>query len=144
MAARIDPVGAFNFLVEAPEIGKANFSEVSGLTAEVAAIEYREGGENALTVHKLPGLIKYSNIVLKRGISRDLGLWNWFKSIVGGQLQRATVSIKLLDNQRQPVAAWVAREAWPCKYAGPNLDARDNDVAIETLELCHEGLERVE
>ena len=144
MAARNDPFGAFNFLVDIPGVTKGSFSDVGGLAAEVAAIEYREGGDNQLTVRKLPGLAKYPNIVLKRGFTTDLSLWKWFKSVLDGQAQRAAVSITLLDDQRQPVAKWIAREAWPCKYEGPDLNAKGNEVAIETLEICHEGLQRVE
>src|SRR5215471_17767779 len=118
MAARNDPFGAFNFLVEIPGVTKGGFSEVSGLAAEVAAIEYQEGGDNQHTVRKLPGLAKCPNIVLKRGFTADLSLWKWFKSVVDGQAQRAALSITLLDDQRQPVAKWIAREAWSCKYEG--------------------------
>jgi phage tail-like protein len=144
MAARTDPFAAFNFLVEIENIAKAAFSEVTGLAVEVAAIEYREGSENRLTVRKLPGLAKYSNIVLKRGFTTDLSLWKWIKSVLDGNAVRAAVTIVLLNDQRQPVVRWHVREAWPCKYEGPNLNAQGNDVAIETLELCHEGFERVE
>ena len=144
MAARNDPFAAFNFLVDIQGVTKAGFSEVSGLAAEVTPIEYREGGENSLTVRKLPGLVKYPNIVLKRGYTTDLSLWNWFKTVLDGKALRTVVSITLLDDQRRPVARWVAREAWPCKYEGPDLNAKGNGVAIETLEICHEGLERIE
>jgi phage tail-like protein len=144
MAARNDPFAAFNFLVEIENIAKAAFSEVHGLEVDVAAIEYREGGDNRLTVRKLPGLAKYSNIVLKRGFTADLSLWKWIKSVLDGNAVRAGLTITLLDDQRQPVVKWHVREAWPCKYAGPDLNAKGNDIAIETLEICHEGLERVE
>lgn len=144
MAARNDPFAAFNFLVEIQGIAKANFAEVSGLTVEVAAIEYREGGENSLTVRKLPGLAKYSNITLKRGFTADLSLWKWIKGVLDGNAVRAAVTITLLNDQRQAVVRWNVREAWPCKYEGPDLNAKGNETAIETLELCHEGFERVE
>lgn len=144
MAARNDPFAAFNFLVEIENIAKAAFSEVHGLAVEVAAIDYREGGDNRLTVRKLPGLAKYSNIVLKRGFTADLSLWKWIKSVLDGQAVRAAVTITLLNDQRQPVVRWHVREAWPCKYEGPDLNAKGNEIAIETLEICHEGLERVE
>ena len=144
MAARNDPFAAFNFLVEIQGIAKANFAEVSGLTVEIAAIEYREGGENSLTVRKLAGLAKYSNITLKRGFTADLSLWKWIKGVLDGNAVRAAVTITLLNDQRQPVVRWNVREAWPCKYEGPDLNAKGNAIAIETLELCHEGFERVE
>ncbi len=143
-AARNDPFAAFNFLVEIENIASAAFSEVSGLAVEVAAIEYREGGDKRLTVRKLPGLAKYLNVALKRGFTTDLSLWKWIKGVLDGNAQRAPVNITLLNDQRQPVVRWHVREAWPCKYEGPDLNAKGNEVAIETLELCHEGLERVE
>ena len=144
MAARNDPLAAFNFLVEIDNVAEATFSEVTGLEVEVAAIEYRSGADKLLTVRKLPGLAKYTNIVLKRGVTADLRLWQWIKGVLDGNAQRANVNITLLNNQRLPVVKWHVREAWPCKYEGPDLNAKGNDVAIETLELCHEGFERVE
>lgn len=141
--ARNDPFGAFNFLVVIDGVGQSSFSEVSGLAVEVTVIEYREGSDNVLTVRKIPGLVKYTNITLKRGVTTDLSLWNWFSRAVQGQVQRTAVVINLLDDQNQPVAKWSVREAWPCKYEGPDLKARGNDVAIELLEICHEGLERL-
>jgi phage tail-like protein len=143
-AARNDPFAAFNFIVEIEGIAKVGFSEVYGLAVEIEAVEYREGGDPSLPVRKLPGRAKYSNITLKRGSTPDLTLWKWIKSVVDGQAMRASVAITLLNNQRQPVARWNVREAWPCKYEGPSLNAKGNEVAIESLELCHEGLERVE
>jgi phage tail-like protein len=144
MAGRNDPFAAFNFIVEIDGIAKAGFSEVSGLAVEIAAIEYREGGDNRLGTRKLPGLAKYANITLKRGFTADLSLWKWIKSVLDGDAVRAGVSITLLDDQRRAVARWQVREAWPCKYEGPTLNAKGNDIAIESLEICHEGLERVE
>jgi phage tail-like protein len=144
MAARNDPLAAFNFLVAIDNIAEAAFSEVTGLEVEITAIEYREGADKLLTVRKLPGLAKYTNIVLKRGFTADLKLWQWIKSVLDGNVQRANVNITLLNNQRLPVVKWHVREAWPCKYEGPDLNAKANDIAIETLELCHEGFERVE
>jgi len=143
-AARNDPFAAFNFIVEIDGIAKAGFSEVYGLAVEVEAVDYREGTDPSPVVRKLPGLRKYSNITLKRGYTPDLSLWKWMKTVLDGQAVRAGVAITLLDSQRQPAARWHVREAWPCKYEGPSLNASGNDVAVETLELCHEGLERVQ
>lgn len=143
-AARNDPFANFNFIVEIEGIAKAGFSEVYGLTVEIEPVEYREGGDPSSAVRKIPGHARYSNITLKRGSTLDLTLWKWVKSVLDGQAIRAAVAITLLNNQRQPAARWTVREAWPCKYEGPSMNAKGNDVAIETLELCHEGLERVE
>jgi phage tail-like protein len=144
MTARHDPFAAYNFIVAIDGIATAGFSEVCGLVVEIEAVDYREGNDPTGAVRKLPGRVKYSNITLKRGSTADLSLWQWVKSVLDGQTIRANVIITLLNNQRQEVARWRVREAWPCKYEGPTLNATGNDVAIETLELCHEGLERVE
>ena len=86
-------------------------------------------------------LEKFCNITLKRGYTSDLSLWKWFRSFEQGVLQRTTMSITLLDEQHNPVLVWRVLRAWPCKYSGPLLNAKTSDVAIETLEICHEGIE---
>jgi len=136
-----DPFGAFNFLVEIDGITAAAFTEVSGLEVDVDVIEYREGSDASLGVRKLPGLVKYSNIVLKRGLTADHSLWDWIKSVIDGAVQRKNMSILLLDDQRQPVLRWNIRRAWPRKWTGPALNAKTSEVAIESLEIAHEGLE---
>ena len=136
---RNDPYKAFNFLVEIDGIAHAVFSEVTGLESETAVIEYRAGGENV--VRKLPGLTKFGNITLKRGITQDAELWNWRKSIVDGDIDRRNGSIVLLDDKRSPVVRWNFHDGWICKWEGPALSAQSNEVAIETMEIAHEGLE---
>jgi phage tail-like protein len=136
---RVDPYGSFNFLVEIDGIARAAFSEVSGLESETTVIEYRSGSE--FGTRKLPGLTKYANIVLKRGITQDADLWNWRQSIVEGNIQRRNGTIILLDDDRTEVVRWIFREGWPCKWEGPALNAKNNEIAIETLEIAHEGLE---
>ncbi len=95
---RDDPFKGFNFLVEVDGVARAAFSEVSGLESETAVIEYRAGSEKVNTVRKLPGLTKYGNIVLRRGVTQDADLWNWRKSIVDGEIDRRNGSIILLDD----------------------------------------------
>lgn len=138
---RDDPLKVFNFLVEIDGITRAFFSEVSGLESETAVIEYR-AGDKVNTVRKLPGLTKYANIVLRRGITQDAELWNWRKAIVEGNIDRRNGSIALLDDALNPVVRWTFRNGWICKIEGPALNAGANDVAIETIEIAHEGLER--
>jgi phage tail-like protein len=140
--ARHDPYKAFNFRVEIDGMASVSCTEVSGLESEVQVDEYREGGE-ALRVRKLPGLHRYANIVLKRGITDDLEWWNWHKQVLDGTVQRRNGSVVLLDDRGQEQVRWNFVDSWPCKYVGPTLDARANEAAIETLELAHEGLERV-
>jgi phage tail-like protein len=138
---RHDPYRAFSFCVEIDGLPLAAFTEVSGLESEAEVIEYREGGDGR--VRKLPGLRKYPNIVLKRGLTQDTELWRWHKNVLDGNVDRRNGSVILLDEHGQEAVRWNFRNAWPCKYFGPHLNAKGNDVAIETLELAHEGLELV-
>lgn len=137
--ARVDPYKNFNFTVSIDGI-TLGFSECTGLDAEVSVIEYREGGDHL--VRKLPGLKKFTNITLKRGITDSLELYNWFKAIMQGQNDRRDGSVVLLDDEGKAVARWNFKNAWPCKYQGPRLHAKGNEVAIETLELACEWIER--
>lgn len=140
-AARIDPFFNFNFLVEIDGIARAAFHEVSGFDSTIDVIEHREGGDNT-TPRKLPGITKHSNIVLKWGMTDDQDLYRWHRDTVRGNVQRRNGSIVLLDRRGQEVARWNFFNAWPAKWDGPDFSAEGNDVAIETLELAHEGVER--
>lgn len=138
---RHDPLQAFNFLVEIDGLTVAGFSQVSGLGSETEVIEYREGGDRLSSVRKLPGLTRYPNIVLKRGLSTDRSLWNWRRKVISGTADRRNGAIILLDGERRPVSRWLFRNGWPAKWEGPILKASGNEVAIETIEIAHEGLE---
>ena len=137
---RNDPYGAFNFIVELDGIAIAGFSECSGLSAETAVIAYREGNE-PMRARKLAGLTKFAAITLKRGITGNRDLWNWYKNVMNGITDRRNGSIVLLGDDRSPVARWNFTNGWPAKWEGPHLRAKSNEVAIETLEIEHEGLE---
>ena len=137
-----EPYNNFNFLVEIDGIARAAFHECSGLDSSIDVIEHREGGEN-ITLRKLPGMTKYSNIVLKRGITDDKDLYAWHLKAIQGDVTRKNGSIVLLDRAGQEKARWNFVRAWPAKWTGPSLTAEGNDVAIEQLDLAHEGLERV-
>lgn len=140
---RDNPYPGYNFLVDFgpdPSAIVGSFAEASGLGVEIEPIEYRNGSEDT-TVRKIPGLKKYTNVVLKRGIVGDLGVWEWIKAAMDGERDQRTVGISLLDENREAVLHFKLRNAWPVKWEGPSLNATANEVAIETLELCHEGLE---
>jgi phage tail-like protein len=139
--SRNDPFGAYNFLVEIDGITRAAFRECSGLDSTQAATDYREGGE-PLRMRKLPGLTTYSNITLQRGITTDSELWDWRAQAVAGNIQRKNGSIILLDDQGQEQIRWNFVEAWPVKWTGPTFNATGSDVAIESLEIVHEGIAR--
>lgn len=136
-----DPYSSFNFLVEIDGITRAAFHECSGLDSTIDVIEHREGGENT-TLRKLPGLTKYSNIVLKRGITDDREIYDWHLRAVRGNVERKNGSIVLLDRQGTEKVRWNFIRAWPVKWTGPTFNAEGTDVAIEQLDLAHEGLER--
>ena len=140
-ALRIDPYVNFNFLVEIDGITRAAFHQVSGFDSTIDVIEHREGGDNT-TPRKLPGMTKHSNIVLKWGMTDDAQLYDWHREAVRGNVQRKNGSIVLLDRRGQEVARWNFVSAWPAKWDGPDFNAEGNDVAIETLELAHEGITR--
>jgi phage tail-like protein len=138
--SRNDPYSAFNFIVEIDGLEVAGFSECSGLTTETDPIEYRNGDED-ITVRKLPGLKKFTNISLKRGYTQSKELWDWRKTVMDGMTERKPGAIVLLDEAREPALRWTFREGWPTKLEGPSLNAKNNEVAIETLEIAIEDLQ---
>jgi phage tail-like protein len=143
MATRKEPLVNFNFLVEIDGITRAAFHEAGGLDSSVEVIEHREGGQN-ITTQKLPGQVKFSAISLKWGMSDDTDLYLWHRQWVDGDpaAARKNGSIVLLDRQGQEKARWNFFNAWPSKWTGPSFSAEANDIAIESLELAHEGLVR--
>ena len=135
-----DPYRSFNFELVIDNIPSGAFSECSGLTAEGDAVDYREGTDRQSNVRKLVGLRKYANIVLKRGYTQDTSLWTWYGNIRDGLADRRNVTINLLNEQRTPVLHWHAERAWINKIEGPSFKASGNEVAIESVEIVHEGL----
>lgn len=142
MADRTDPFRGYNFRVELDGITRAGFREASGLDSAQDPVEYREGNEKGLTARKLPGLVKYSNISLKWGITNDADIWEWRTKAVSGKIERKSGSVVLLDDAGEEKVRWNFREAWPTKWTGPSFNATGNEVAIMTLELAHEGVEK--
>ena len=142
-ATRNDPLGSFNFEVQIPNITGPAFTEVSGLEFTAAVHEYREGNDVTSTTRKLQGLVSYSNITLKRGYTSNHSLWDWARQTVQGTVQRVDMSIILLNDQRQAIVRWNIHNAWVCKYEGPALNAKANDVAMESVEIAHEGFDLV-
>ena len=139
-AERRDPYRAFNFQLEIDGVPLGAFSEASGLTAEGDAVDYREGTDMQSNVRKLVGLRKYTNITLKRGYTQDKSLWQWYANIVNGTPDRRNVTIVLMNEAHQPVLRWHAENAWVNKIEGPSFKAAGNEVAMESVELVHEGL----
>ena len=140
---RRDPYASFNFLVEIEGVVAGGFSEVSGLQAETETEEYREGGVNDF-VYKLPKITKYPNLTLKRGITDFDELWKWHQDVVAGDIKRKNGSIILVDCSGTTGKRWNFTKAYPVKWVGPDLKADSSTVAVETLELAHRGLTKLE
>ncbi len=137
---RTDRYGAFNFLVEIDGVTVAGFSEASGLSTETDVVEYRTG-DSDITVTKIPGLTKFTNISLNRGFTANDELGKWRKSVLDGATERHSGTIQLLNEARETAVKWNFREGWPSKWEGPSLNSKTSEVAIETLEIACEGLE---
>lgn len=138
---RDNPYANFNFVVEIDGVESGGFSEVDLPSGEIEVIEYREGSDKVSSARKLPGRVTYPNVVLRRGVAGGLELFDWWKSVRDGTLDRRNVAIVLLDEARNPVQRWLLRNAWPAKLDYSRLEGLGNEVAIETLELTHEGFE---
>jgi phage tail-like protein len=141
---RDDPYLNFNFVVEIQGEVAAGFSEADLPAGRIEAVAYREGTDGTSVARLLPGRVEYGPLVLRRGFSGDTALFQWWRNVAQGNLDRRNVSVLLLDEQRQEVARWNLRRAWPSKYDPPDLRGLGNEVAIETLELAHEGIELVD
>ena len=143
MADRKDPYANYNFVVELDGQIIAGFKEVSGLDSKIEVIDYREGGEKFFPVRKLPGKVTFSNIVLKTGITDDTALYDWHQDWVKGadSAKRKLVRIVLQDRAGNEKRSWKIREAWPANYTGPTFNAEAHEVAIQTVELAHEGID---
>jgi phage tail-like protein len=139
---REDALRGYNFRVEIHGVARNGFRNCTGLDTTSPPVEYREGTMKPYTNRKLPGLVKYSNIVLKGGIVQDGSLWEWRKKTIDGKTERQNVSIILFDESGQEKRRWNVREAWPTAWDGPALDATVTEVAIETLEIANEGIEQ--
>jgi phage tail-like protein len=136
---RPDPVGELRFKIELPGVDLGRFRECTGLAAEIEVKDYNEGGVND-RVHKLPTRMKYPNLVLKRGVTYEDALLKWLWK-TQREAQRIDVTVSLLGADGKPVRSWVFAEAFPIKWTGPNMNASSNQVATETLEIVHGGLQ---
>jgi phage tail-like protein len=140
-ASRVDPILAFRFRVTFDDLAEGGFSDCGGLQVETEVQEYAEGGLNT-HVLRFPTRTKHTSIVLKRGIV-DRVLWDWYDDVIQGDIRRRNGTIAVQDPAGAAVVAeWQFRDAFPCKWIGPELVAGQSAVAVETLELCHEGLGR--
>lgn len=138
---RKDPYRGYNYRVEIDGLSVAGFSEASGLTLDTDPVEYREGNELRMTVRKLSGLRKFSNITLKRGYTDNAELFDWYKQNLNGSVERRNGAIILMTEDRDDALRWNFEQGWVTKYTGPTMNATSNDVAIESVEICVEWIE---
>lgn len=134
------PLPKFHFQVEwgGASIG---FTEVSGLDVQTDPIEYRDGASPEYVKIKMPGMQKFSNITLKRGTFKgDNDFYAWWNTVALNTIERRNVTISLLNESHEPVVVWKVKNAWPIKVQSTDLKADGNEVAIESIELVHEGL----
>jgi phage tail-like protein len=147
MANREDPLVGFHFGVEIQGVINGYFTECSGLGSEQEVIEHKVVTEDGHeVVMKLPGRLKWENIVLKRGITSNMDIWKWRKKVEDGDVDdaRHNGSIMMYDQHLNVVARWNFDNAWPVKISGPQPKADSNEIGIEELTLAHEYIERVE
>ncbi|MNE16223.1 T4-like virus tail tube protein gp19 [compost metagenome] len=134
------PLSKFHFQVEWGGT-KIGFTEISGLDSELEVIEYRQGASPEYSKIKMPGLRKFSNITLKRGMFQgDNEYYDWLNSVQMNTIERRDITISLLNQDHEPVVIWKVRNAFPTKVQSTDLKADGNEVAIESMEIVHEGL----
>lgn len=153
MAMLMNPALGYNFLITFVDSSSAlattvsaiqhvalgGFSECSGLETSQKIEEYNEGGRNS-EVLKFPGRVSWNNIVLKRGVTSNTDLWNWYYSFVEGRGKRRDGVIVLQNDLHSPVNIWNFKRGLPAKWTGPSMNASQSNVAIEAIEIAHEGL----
>ncbi|MEO0472518.1 MAG: phage tail protein [Bacteroidota bacterium] len=135
------PLPKFHFTVDIGDQTDLPFQEVSGLDTETQPIEYRAGNNKVFSTIKMPGIAKFGNVTLKKGIFvKDNKFWDWYNKIKMNTIERVTVTIKLLDEEGNPTMTWTLANAWPTKIQGTDMKSDGNEVAVETIEIAHEGL----
>ena len=134
------PIPKFRFEVKW-DSNVMSFQEVSGLDVEAQPIEYRHGDSPTFSSIKMPGLKKYSDITMKKGVMKsDNKFWDWFNEIKMNTIKRIPVTISLLDEAGSPTMVWTLTNAFPTKISGTDLKSTGNEVAVETIVIAHEGL----
>lgn len=136
------PMPKFRFEVDlGTELTKVAFQEVSGMDVENQIIEYRKSNSPLFSTVKMPGITKYGNVTMKRGIFvNDNSFWNWHAQVTMNTIKRRTVIIRLLDEKGETTMQWQLNNAWPTKITSADLKSDGNEVAVDTIELAHEQL----
>ena len=135
------PLPKFYFMVDWGSTTNIPFQEVGGLDIEAQIIEYRHGNSPDFSTIKMPGMVKTGNVTLRKGVfAKDNSFWDWYNQIKMNTIARQDVVIKLLDEGGNPTMTWTLRNAWPTKISSTDLKSDGSEVAIESLEISHEGL----
>lgn len=139
-SATVWPMPKFHFQVKW-DANVMSFQEVSGLDVQSEEIKYRQGDSPIFSPVKMPGLKKYGNVTMKKGIFKgDNKFWDWLNEIKMNTIKRVPITISLLDEAGAPTMVWTLANAWPTKITGTDLKAEGNEVAVESIEIVHEGL----
>jgi len=134
------PIPKFSFQVKW-DSQVMSFQEISGLDVESQPIEYRSGDSKNFSVLKMPGIKKFTDVTMKKGVFKsDNKFWDWFNQIKMNTVKRVPVTISLLDEAGSPTMVWKLTNAWPTKITGTDLKSTGNEVAVETIVVAHEGL----
>lgn len=144
--AREDPLVGFHFAVEIQGMVSGYFTECSGLGSENEVIEHKVVNEKGVeVVLKIPGRLKWENIVLKRGITSNMDIWEWRKMVEDGDVAgaRQNGSVVMYDQTLAEVARWNFENAWPVKVTGPSVKSDGNEIGVEELTIAHEFIERL-
>ena len=138
----VDPYRGFNFKLEIQGVTEGHFAACSGLGVKVGVISYREGGNHQVT-HRIPGAVEYAGVCLRYGLTKSTELWEWLQKVLRGSVERRNVSVVMLEADGITEALrWNLINAWPCEWQGAPLDAAGNDLAIESMTLVFETMER--
>lgn len=135
------PLPSFSFQVSWGTQSKIPFQEVSGLDTETQVVEYRHSNSPIYSTIKMPGIKKFGNVTMKKGIFvKDNAFWTWYSQITMNTIKRIGVVVQLLDEKGNPTMTWTLSNAWPTKISAPTLKSDGNEVAIQSIEIAHEGL----
>ena len=137
-----DPYGNFRFAIEMDGVVQAAFMQCSGLEASIDVVEVRHGSDRVGGSRKLPGRVRYANLVLRRGFTASDDLWNWFKAAADGAVQRRNGVVIVYDEERNEAARYLFLDAWPCRWKSLELDAGASAPLIEEIEIAVERIER--
>jgi phage tail-like protein len=145
MADHEDPLVSFHFAVDIQGVVQGFFTECSGLGSETEIVEHKVVKDGIEVVMKIPGRLKWENIVLKRGITSNMDIWTWRKQVETGDVAgaRRDGSIVMFDQTLSEVARWNFIRGWPSKVTGPSVKSDSNEIGVEELTITHEYIERI-